>query len=102
MNNLIKYLTDLKVNHMNSKKAKALRRLVKNAQKSKPELFTQEEYVENVDKRKKIIIEDLDENGNVVTKDLVISSGQYMLDTSSAKGLYRTLKIAANRTVKQQ
>ena len=82
---------------MNSKKAKALRRLVKNAQKSKPELFTEDKYVENVDKRKKIIIEDLDENGNVVTKDVVISRGQYLLETSSAKGLYRTLKIAADR-----
>ena len=82
---------------MNAKKAKALRKLVRNALNTQPELFKGDHFIENESKRKTIQIEDLDEEGNIVTKKVAISPGQLSLNPTTARGLYTTLKNAAER-----
>ena len=82
---------------MNAKKAKALRKLVRNALSTQPELFKGEHFIENESKRKVIQVEDLDEDGKVVTKKVAISPGQLTLNPTTARGLYTTLKNAAER-----
>lgn len=77
---------------MNAKKAKALRRLVKNAQKINEDLKNAQEYTENVSKRKMLTYEDIDETGNHVSKDIAISQGQITVNPASPRGLYLHFK----------
>jgi hypothetical protein len=78
---------------MNSKKAKAIRKAIRNAQKNQPDLFKDgQEYIENESKRKTVEIEDLDADGNVFTKKVAISLGQLTTNPASQRGLYKQLK----------
>lgn len=77
---------------MNSKKAKALRRMIRQAQAQMPERFNPDQMLENTKNRKVVTYEDLQEDGSTVTKDVQISMGTIKADPSSAKGLYNHLK----------
>jgi hypothetical protein len=82
---------------MNAKKAKALRRLVKNAKNLKPEAFSdnQQEYFENEKKRKSIIVDEVNENGETVLKKVAISQGQLVANPATERGLYLHFKRIA-------
>jgi hypothetical protein len=77
---------------MNAKKAKAIRKAIRNAQKNQPDLFKGQDYIENEARRKTLEIEDLDADGNVVTKKVAVSMGQLTTNPASPKGLYKQLK----------
>lgn len=78
---------------MNAKKAKALRKLMRNLEKMHPDkLATDHSYVENEKKRKVIKVEDLDAEGNVVSKKVAVSQGQMTVLPTTKRGLYLHLK----------
>jgi len=80
---------------MNSKKAKALRRVLKNLQAQQnptDQALPQVAYSENKQNRKMISVEDLDEEGNTVTKNIPIAAGTVTVEKRSVRGLYKHLK----------
>lgn len=76
---------------MNSKKAKALRKVLKNLQTQQPDI-PKLEYTENKQNRKFISVEDLDADGNTITKQIPIASGTVTVNERSIRGLYKRLK----------
>lgn len=89
---------------MNSKKAKALRKVLKNLGKLNPQLETSTAYVEDVNKRKTITVQDMDETGTLVDKVVPISSGTVMLSHKSVRSLYKHLKsgLKANQVTQEE
>jgi hypothetical protein len=80
---------------MNSKKAKAIRKLLKNlkADPSVTDKLTPETtYTENVRNRKMIKYNDVNEAGEVVEKAMPISAGTISLNPKCERGLYKHLK----------
>ena len=76
---------------MNAKKAKALRKVLKNLQASgnqMPEIS----YSENEQNRKRIAVEDFNEAGELVQKVIPIASGTITVERNSIRGLYLHLK----------
>ena len=77
---------------MNSKKAKALRKVLRNLEKTNQNLATETTYVEHENKRKVMHYEDIDENGNTVEKSVLVAGGQQTVNPISKRGLYKKLK----------
>ena len=77
---------------MNSKKAKALRRMIRQAQAQMPERFNPDQMLENTKNRKTMQYEDVQEDGSITTREVNISMGTIKADPSSAQGLYKHLK----------
>lgn len=87
---------------MNSKKAKALRRVLKNLQAQQnpnDQALPQVAYTENKQNRKMISVEDLDKDGNTVTKEIPIAAGTVSVDKRTVRGLYKHLKKAMGDNV---
>lgn len=84
---------------MNSKKVKALRRLIRQSQAANPERFNPDQMLENTRNRKMISYEDLNEAGETVTKEMQIAMGTIKADPASAKGLYKHIKKVINGSV---
>jgi len=81
---------------MNQKKVKALRKVLKNLEKNTaPEnlsaLLTTT-YTENKQNRKQIWVEDLDEKGEVISKQVPIAAGTVTVNKNCRRGLYKHLK----------
>jgi len=80
---------------MNSKKAKAIRKLLKNL-KADPtvadKLTPETSYTENTRNRKMIKTTDFDENNELVEKMMAISVGTISLNPKCDRGLYKHLK----------
>jgi len=93
---------------MNAKKAKALRKILRNLEKMQPEgaqPLPEISYSENTRNRKIIVMNDLDKEGNLVEKKIPIAAGTITVDQRSMRGVYKNLKKAMNsdgtKTVEQ-
>ena len=83
---------------MNSKKAKALRRALKNLQKQNPNL-PEVNYLENERNRKTVAVENIDPStGKLVTNNIVISAGTVTVNLKSIRGVYLRLKKDLEKT----
>lgn len=86
---------------MNAKKAKALRKVLKNLEKLNPQESLSGQsttgYQENKDRRKMITIEDFDEKGELVKKTIPIAAGTITVEKASPRGLYLQLKKGLER-----
>jgi len=80
---------------MNAKKAKKIRKLLKNL-KNDPsvsdKLSAETTYSENIGRRKIIKVNDLNENNELVEKNIPISAGTISLNPQCERGLYKHLK----------
>ena len=79
---------------MNAKKAKALRKIMKNLENENPQVNTATAYSENTLNRKIINVKDLNENGEMVNKEITIATGTISVTKNSHRGLYLSLKNA--------
>jgi len=78
---------------MNAKKAKALRRVLKNLAKQNPDkVLPDVAYTEDPTKRKMLTVKDMDKDGQLVDKEIAISAGTVSVNPSSKRGLYNHLK----------
>jgi len=78
---------------MNAKKAKALRRVMKNLAAQNPDrVLADVAYTEDQSRRKTITVQDMDKDGQLVEKVIPISAGTVSVNPSSKRGLYNHLK----------
>ncbi len=88
---------------MNAKKAKALRRVLKNLEKLNPQANLSGQsntYSENEQNRKLITVEDFDKDGNVISRVIPVAAGTITVNKDSKRGLYLHLKKAMNNQEK--
>ena len=79
---------------MNSKKAKALRKLTKQfASEHGDKVSHNVQYLENVNKRSTQTIEDL-KDGELVSEEVIIANGPITIDPATERGIYHFLKKA--------
>ena len=87
---------------MNAKKANALRKVLRNMEKLNPESASlsapNTTYSENKQRRKVITIEDMDQEGNLVQKEIPIATGTISVEKASKRGLYLHLKKSLSET----
>jgi hypothetical protein len=78
---------------MNAKKCKALRKVLKNLQNAQPDMLKGDcTYVEDKTKRKIITIQDFDEKGELIAKQIPISAGTITVNSQCKHGLYKKFK----------
>jgi hypothetical protein len=88
---------------MNAKKAKALRKIIRNLEKMRQggeQVIPEVAYSENVRNRKQVTVSDFDDKGEMVEKTIPIAAGTITVEARSKRGLYNHLKkeIAKNHT----
>lgn len=79
---------------MNQKKAKAIRKVLKNLAQLNPQGNHSEQsttYSENKQNRKTVTVEDLHE-GEMITKTIPIAAGTISVNPTCRRGLYKRLK----------
>lgn len=77
---------------MNAKKAKALRKLVKNLETVNPSRITTTGYTEDPRSARYMEVEDLDAEGNPITKRVKVATGPVKVNPRSKRGIYLHLK----------
>jgi predicted RNA-binding protein YlxR (DUF448 family) len=91
---------------MNAKKAKALRKVLKNLvshQLPNGETISQETtYTENKLNRKTIVVDDMNEAGELVKKEFPIAAGTITVGKKTQRGLYLHLKKAMKNPAEPQ
>jgi len=78
---------------MNAKKAKALRKILRNLEKVNPEKITSVHgFLEDTKKRTLTSVEDLDDKGELIERKVPTSVGQISVDPRSRRGVYLHIK----------